>query len=48
MTFESEVFNIAAIYIWLPPESYVVFRTTLVSIKIKAIDHGVIWKGFIS
>ena len=30
MTFESEGLFIAAIYIWLPPASYVVFLTTLV------------------
>ena len=30
MTFESEGLYIVAIYIWLPPASYVVFLTTLV------------------
>ena len=30
MTFESEGLLIVAIYIWLPPASYVVFLTTLV------------------
>ena len=30
MTFESEGLLIVAIYIWLPPASYVVFQTTLV------------------
>ena len=30
MTFESKEFFIVAIYIWLPPASYVVFLTTLV------------------
>ena len=33
MTFESERLRFVAIYIWLPPESYVVFLKTLVSIK---------------
>ena len=33
MTFESEgLLNIVAIYIWLPPASYIVFPTTLVGI----------------
>ena len=32
MTFESEGLLIVAIYIWLPPASYVVFLTTLVFI----------------
>ena len=31
MTFESEGLLIVAIYIWLPPASYVVFLTTLVT-----------------
>ena len=31
MTFESAGLLIVAIYIWLPPASYVVFLTTLVS-----------------
>ena len=30
MTFESQGLYIVAIYIWLPPASYVVFLTTLV------------------
>ena len=30
MTFESEGLYIVAIYIWLPPASYVVFPTILV------------------
>ena len=30
MTFESEGLLIVAIYIWLPPVSYVVFLTTLI------------------
>ena len=30
MTFELEVLYIVAIYVWLPPASYVVFLTTLV------------------
>ena len=30
MNFESEGLYIVAIYIWLPPASYVVFLTTLV------------------
>ena len=34
MTFESEGLLIVAIYIWLPPASYVVFLTTLVSFHI--------------
>ena len=32
MTFESESLLIVAIYIWLPPASYVVFLTTLVTV----------------
>ena len=32
MTFESEGLFIVAIYIWLPPASYVVFLTTLVEL----------------
>ena len=32
MTFESEGLLIVAIYIWLPPASYVVFLTTLVAL----------------
>ena len=35
MTFESEGLLIVAIYIWLPPASYVVFLTTLVAISHK-------------
>ena len=31
MTFESQGLYIVAIYIWLPPASYVVFLTTLVA-----------------
>ena len=31
MTFESQGLYIVAIYIWLPPASYVVFLTTLVN-----------------
>ena len=31
MTFESEGLLIVAIYIWLPPASYIVFLTTLVT-----------------
>ena len=34
MTFESEGLLFVAIYIWLPPASYVVFLTTLVTITI--------------
>ena len=34
MTFESEGLLIVAIYIWLPPASYVVFLTTLVGLWI--------------
>ena len=34
MTFESEGLLIVAIYIWLPPASYVVFLTTLVYLKL--------------
>ena len=30
MTFESKGLFIVAIYIWLPPASYVVFPTTLI------------------
>ena len=30
MTFESEGLNIVAIYIWLTPESYVAFLTSLI------------------
>ena len=30
MTFDSDGLRIVAIYIWLPPASYVVFLTTLV------------------
>ena len=33
MTFESEGLLFVAIYIWLPPASYVVFLTTLVSME---------------
>ena len=35
MTFESEGSLIVAIYIWLPPASYVVFLTTLVFLSIR-------------
>ena len=34
MTFESEGLLIVAIYIWLPPASYVVFLTTLVFVSV--------------
>ena len=37
MTFESEGLLIVAIYIWLPPASYVVFLTTLVTRKFVAV-----------
>ena len=33
MTFESEGLIIVAIYIWLPPASYVVFLTILVIVS---------------
>ena len=38
MTFESEGLLIVAIYIWLPPASYVVFLTTLVSLLIPKVN----------
>ena len=40
MTFESEGFLIVAIYIWLPPASYVVFLTTLVIVRERAFIFG--------
>ena len=36
MTFNSERLLIVAIYIWLPPASYVVFLTTLVCMRVVA------------
>ena len=40
MTFESAGLLIVAIYIWLPPASYVVFLTTLVIIRDRAFILG--------
>ena len=39
MSFESEGLIIVAIYIWLPPASYVVFLTTLVVLSTKIGTH---------
>ena len=46
MTFESEGLYIVAIYIWLPPASYVVFLTTLV-LRIMLFSPGLnVYKKF--
>ena len=39
MTFESEGLPIVAIYIWLPPASYVVFLTTLDGFRIEFLQN---------
>ena len=53
MTFESEGLYIVAIYIWLPPASYVVFLTTLVFYQItlrqmKYLDVALDIKAFMT
>ena len=46
MTFESVGLLIVAIYIWLPPASYVVFLATLVYLVALTLKFDLLFKNF--
>ena len=46
ITFESEGLYIVAIYIWLPPASYVVFLTTLVDLVTLTLKFDLLLNNF--